>query len=74
MLGPRQPEPEPEPERHLTFAEEVLATRYLRLLALHIDPADAVRLIDIPDVAHEAEQLYRKGCPAHLIVELLKGD
>lgn len=65
------PNREPEPERHLTFAEEVLATRYLRLLALHIDPADAVRLIDIPDVAHQAERLYEKGCPPALIVQLL---
>lgn len=67
-----KPEPEPEPERVLTSAEEVLATRYLRLLALHIDPADAVRLIDIPDVAHQAELLYEKGCPPNLIVRLLE--
>lgn len=69
-----QREPEPEPERALTAEEEIYARRYLRLLALHIEPADAISLIDIPDVAHDAEQLYDKGCPPHLIVELLKGD
>lgn len=75
MFGPRPAKPEPDPElpenRDLTPEEELLATRYLRLLALHIDPADALRLISIPDVAHQAEALYAKGCPPHLIVRLL---
>lgn len=61
-----------EPERILTAVEEVYATRYLRLLALHIDPDEAICLIDIPDIAHQAEALYAKGCPPHLIVRLLK--
>lgn len=65
-------EPESEPERILTPDEELLAYRYLALLALHIDPDDALRLIAIPDVAHEAERLYVKGCPPHLIVALLE--
>lgn len=69
-----QREPDPEPERTLTAEEEVYATRYLRLLALGLEPAEAIGLIDIPDVAHEAETLYHKGCPPHLILELLKGD
>lgn len=77
MLGPpaskSEPEKElpPEPDRQLTPHEQVLCTRYLRLLAIHIDPEDALRLIETPDVAHEAEQLYDRGCPPRLIVELL---
>lgn len=76
MFGPRpQPkQPEPEPERDLTPVEELYAHRFLSLLALHIHPDDALRLIEIPDVAHEAERLYAKGCPPALIYELLKGD
>lgn len=76
MFGPRSAKPaEPEPEnRDLTPTEELYAYRYLALLALHIDPADALQLIHTPDVAHQAERLYRKGCPPALIVELLKGD
>ena len=66
-----KPEPPSEPDRELTPEEEVLARRYLRLLALHIDPPDALRLIEIPDVAHEAERLYEAGCPPKLIYEIL---
>ncbi len=61
-MGTPLREPEPEPERELTPTEDLLAYRYLALLALHIDPDDALRLIAIPDVAHQAEQLYAKGC------------
>ena len=67
-------EPPPEPDRVLSSVEEVLAVRYIRLLALGIDPDAAIRLIDTPDIAHKAEALHAKGCPPHLIVELLKGD
>lgn len=70
----KTPEPPPEPDRVLSSVEEVFAIRYIRLLALGIDPDEAIRLIDKPDVAHEAEALYEQGCPPHLIVELLKGD
>jgi hypothetical protein len=52
--------------------EEVFARRYLRLLALRIDPDQAIKLIDIPDIAHRAEALYAKGCPPDLIVQILK--
>lgn len=61
----------PEPERVLTQEEEVFAARFIRLLALGIDPDDAIELIGIPDVAAQAESLYDKGCPPKLIVELL---
>lgn len=71
MFGARPAEPEPGHERTLTPEEEVLALRYIRLLAIHLDPDDALRLIAIPDVAHRAEQLYDKGCPPSLIVRLL---
>ena len=69
---PTKPVPLQEPERILSDVEEVYALRYLRLLALRIDPDDAIRLIEIPDVAHAAEALYARGCPPKLIVELLK--
>ena len=51
--------------------DETYARRYARLLALNIDPDAAVTLIDTPDIAHEAEQLYEKGCPPDLIVKIL---
>lgn len=66
--------PEPEPERALSAVEEIFAYRYIRLLALGLDPDEAVALIDIPDVAAEAERLYANGCPPNLILKLLKGD
>lgn len=65
------PKPKPEPERILTDIEEVFANRYIRLMALGLDPDQAILLIDIPDVAHQAELLYARGCPPNLIVELL---
>ena len=75
MFGPKpKPEPEPEPDRILTAVEETLAYRYIRLLALGLDPDQAIALIEIPDVAAQAERLYAKGCPPELILELLKGD
>lgn len=76
MLGrpAKNPEPKsaPEPDRLLTPEEEVLACRYLRLLALHIDPELALRLITIPDVAHQAELLYEAGCSPKLIYQILR--
>lgn len=75
MFGPRTlKEPEPEPDRQLSPVEELYAYRYLSLLALGIEPHQAIELITTPDVVHAAEALYLKGCPSHLIVELLKGD
>lgn len=75
MFGAKPPKkPEPEPERVLSDVEEVFAHRYIRLLALGLAPDDAISLIDIPDVAAQAERLYAKGCPPHLIPKLLKGD
>lgn len=65
---------EPEPQRRLTPDEEVLAKRYVRLLAIGIAPDDALTLIAIPDIAAQAERLNAKGCPPNLIVQLLKGD
>lgn len=50
----------------------MLARRYLRLLALHIDPDLALRLITIPDVAHQAELLYQAGCSPKLIYQILR--
>ena len=68
----KEPEPpKPEANRVLTDVEEVYALRYIRLLALHIEPDDAIGLIEIPDIAAQAEALYAKGCPANLIVRLL---
>lgn len=61
----------PEPDRSLTDVEEVFALRYIRLLALGIDPDEAFSLIDIPDIAARAEALYAKGCPPRLIVEII---
>lgn len=61
----------PEPDRLLTEVEEVYATRYVRLLALRIEPTDALQLINRPDIAHEAEALYARGCSPELIVQIL---
>lgn len=74
MFGPRPKTPEPEPERILSDVEEIFAYRYIRLLALGLDPDEAIALIDIPDVAAQAESLYARGCPPNLIPKLLKGD
>lgn len=74
MFGATPKKPEPEPERVLSEVEEVYANRYIRLLAIGLDPDQAISLIEIPDVAHQAEALYRRGCPPLLILELLKGD
>ena len=71
MSSPPHPLREPEPERVLTHVEEVYALRYVRLLALGIAPDDALRLIAIPDIATQAEELYDRGCKPHLIVEIL---
>lgn len=72
---PPQPKPEPElppePDRVLTDEEKVYATRYLRLLALRIEPNQAILLIDRPDIAAQAEALSARGCPPNLIVEIL---
>lgn len=70
-MSESDPVPLHDPERILSDVEEVYAHRYLRLLALHIEPDDAIRLIEIPDVAHAAEALYARGCPPGIIVELL---
>jgi len=66
-----QKEPEPEPERVLTEFEEILALRYVRLLALGLAPHQAISLIETPDIAARAEALYAKGCPPDLILEIL---
>lgn len=72
MFGkPPKPELPPEPDRQLTDVERVYAKRFVRLVALGIEADDAIRLMDIPDVAAKAERLHEKGCPPHLIVELL---
>jgi hypothetical protein len=70
-LAKAEPKPPPEPDRILSDVEEVYAVRYIRLLAVGIHPDEAISLIDIPDVAHQAERLYAKGCPPDLIVEIL---
>lgn len=61
----------PEPDRELSDVEEVLALRYLRLMALGMNPDQALSLIDIPDIAARAEKLYAKGCPPDLISKIL---
>ena len=74
MFGnrPQQPkQPEPEPERVLTEAEELIAHRYIRLLALGLDPDQAIQLVGIHDIAAQAESLYAKGCPPDLILRIL---
>lgn len=75
VFGQQKPKELPqEPERLLSDVEEVYALRYIRLLALGLEPTQAIQLIEIPDVAAEAEALHAKGCPPSLIVDLLKGD
>lgn len=78
MFGNRPPpqsKPEPElphePERHLTREEELYAHRYMELLECGVEPAQALTLIHIPDIGHRAKDLHHRGCPPHLIVELL---
>ena len=70
MPDPTEPKPSEPEERVLSDVEEVFL-RYIRLLALGIEPDQAVKLVDIPDIARAAERLYAGGCPPHLIAEIL---
>lgn len=71
QFGKKKEDLPAEPERILSEVEEVFAHRYIRLLALGLDPDEAIGLIDVPDIAAHAEALYAKGCPPRLIARIL---
>lgn len=56
-----------------TEAERIILWRYEKLVDLGFAPQDAVQLVEIADVVHDATELVGAGCPLPIVLDLLKG-
>ena len=54
--------------------EKLTRWRFDALVALGLQPDQAIALVDTPDIVHKAQALVDRGCPPGIIVVLLAGD
>jgi len=54
--------------------EKVTRWRFDALVALGLQPDQALALVETPDIVHKAQALVDRGCPPAIVVSLLGGD
>lgn len=63
----------PKKPPKITEFDRLVRWRFEELVALGLAADEAISLIEIPDVVHDARNLVARGCPPALVASLL-GD
>ena len=74
MPAKQKPAAEPTEDKEFEQFERLMRWRFQALLKIGLAPDQAMALIEIPDVVHDAQALADRGCPPGIIASLLEGD